>query len=79
MLLIRVSQSTHRDCKRQKTVDGGQTKFARIFFSLPQNDRFNWQISGYKLLKLGHRASCSRSKWCASKKRSSPDISGPKL
>jgi len=35
-------------------VGGGQTKFARIIFHLPKYGRFIWQISRYKLIKLGH-------------------------
>jgi len=34
--------------------------------NLLEYDQFTWQISWYKLLKLGHWASCSRSKWCVS-------------
>jgi len=40
-------------CKRQKRF-GGRTKFARIFFHLPEFDRFSWQLSRYTLLKFNH-------------------------
>jgi len=37
-------------------------------FHFPEYDRISWQISRYKLLKLGHLASCSWSERCVSKK-----------
>jgi len=41
--------------RRRKQFVGGGTKFAWIFFHLPEYDQFSWQIS--RLLKLGHWAS----------------------